>query len=501
MSYCDCPACRSSGQATGADRVSAATSDRFWTFALAVLIAVGLVGAVIAQEWPASSKVPVAATETVKPVLSPVPTATVPPLASPGPPTAPKVLSGFAPRSLAFIRDGNLWVEEGVGTAGSPGRETQVTENGGLSRPSWSFSGTWITAYGFGRRWLISSQGALTALDSNLWSAAWSPTEDVLAYATTNGVYLYDATPGSARQLLAGGSDQFAWSPDGNRLAIGNDDHRPVAETLPAPAIRVVSVATDHVLDVSLAPVRGPETIVAGWTSDGRSVIAWVNPVLSASIRADGVQLYDVPLSGGAPIQLGGTLLYSDYVSPQPGGSSTVAFVLGGGRMAWENKRLAVAELPSTGAMLPSVAPGAVASPAWSPDGTRIAYVAGPELPSVGGGDKAKAGLMQRRIWLQPANSGVAQQLTADPAVRDEHPQWGGPGCFLFARVNGDDEAGLWLFDTATNQARRMTGDFSFTDSQTSWFGYYGHIDWPAMYDWWPGHGYTGAVGVSGCPG
>jgi Tol biopolymer transport system component len=140
-----------------------------------------------------------------------------------------------------------------------------------------------------------------------------------------------------------------------------------------------------------------------------------------------------------------------------------------------------------------------VASSAWSPDGSRIAYVAGPELPGVSGGDQAKADLMQRRIWVQSAAGGPATMLTDDPAYRDEHPQWGSNQCIVFARVNRDDELTLWFADLNNASVQQITDAFSFADPQTTWFGYYGHIAWDAMYDWWPAHGYDLADRADAC--
>jgi hypothetical protein len=35
-------------------------------------------------------------------------------------------------------------------------------------------------------------------------------------------------------------------------------------------------------------------------------------------------------------------------------------------------------------------------------------------------------------------------------------------------------------------EARQVVADLPM-DPQTSWFGYYGHIDWQSKFDWWRG--------------
>jgi hypothetical protein len=98
---------------------------------------------------------------------------------------------------------------------------------------------------------------------------------------------------------------------------------------------------------------------------------------------------------------------------------------------------------------------------------------------------------MQRRIWVQPATGGEPAKLADDTDYRDEHPQWGGDTCVLFARIDRSDKATLWLADANDGSVREKTGVVSFPASPgTTWFGYYGHIAWDAMYDWWPAHDY-----------
>ena len=135
----------------------------------------------------------------------------------------------------------------------------------------------------------------------------------------------------------------------------------------------------------------------------------------------------------------------------------------------------------------------AASSPAWSADGQRIAYVAMPDRGDLGGGNEAQAGLMQRRLWVVNADGSNVQQLTDDPAYRDEYPLWSTDGNYvLFVRVDAQDRASLWLVRSEGDTPRRVVDELSQGPGQPKYFGrwrttvipYYGHMDWSVLFDW-----------------
>jgi hypothetical protein len=117
-----------------------------------------------------------------------------------------------------------------------------------------------------------------------------------------------------------------------------------------------------------------------------------------------------------------------------------------------------------------------------------MAYVAMPDEGQ--GAEPARRALMQRRIFV--ANTRGApqpRQLTDDPAYRDEYPLWSADGAsILFARFDAEDHASLWLVSAQGGEPRRVV-DALVTAPQPSplWLGYYGHVDWDTLFDWWRG--------------
>jgi hypothetical protein len=406
--------------------------------------------------------------------------------------TAPAVVNGFSPGGLAFIRDGNLWVTGNVGTPQRAVGETQVTSGGGLSYPRWSPTGRFLLVAGFDKAWLLFAKGDLEPLD-DCRAPTWSPAADRLAcIAPTGDLVALNVEPGSgpAKVLVPAppdGSLTFspaAWSPDGRSLAFVSAPNSP--DRLAPYDLRVVDAATASTRTV--ATLQG-QFLGPVWS--GNYLYFQLNPSLSASILADGAEGYALDMRTGHTTDLGWRLGYPDTIAPRPG-EDEVALIAGGGRQAWTGKSLAIDSLPGSNSQWPGTVPGVPASPAWSADGARIAYVSAPDAPAVSGGDLAKAALARRRIYVQDANGAQPPTVLADqPDYRDEHPQFDGAGSILFARIGSDGVPALWLWDAQeSGLLRHMTGPIDWPAEDTGWFGYYGHITWEAVYDWYPAHHY-----------
>ena len=232
------------------------------------------------------------------------------------------------------------------------------------------------------------------------------------------------------------------------------------------------------------------------WTRDGQSIVYWRADEWSASLWADGINLYPLPASGGAERKLGVSALVHDDVlalAPEPAGNR-LAVTRSNGRETWVDQRIAVVDLDGreyvTGAARDLTAGNMAAlCPAWSPDGRGIACFAAPDAGNLGGGARTRENLEHRKIWLlDPAGAAPPRQLTGDPRYRDEEPMWSADGShILFGRMDRDAHTSLWLMETSAGNATEVTPLKIYSPlegDKDSWFGYYGYVDWRSAFDW-----------------
>ena len=154
---------------------------------------------------------------------------------APGPPT-----TGVGLGKLVFVRDGDVWVKELPA-----GAERPLTHGGAYDRPAWSPSGAWLsvrhqTSDGRQAQLVILRDDGTSSLTLDApvtGPAAWSPTDDRLAYVTAAGVVVTD--PGGSRRGAIDGATSVAWSYDGEWLAYTTTSGRsatPATPAVPQPA-------------------------------------------------------------------------------------------------------------------------------------------------------------------------------------------------------------------------------------------------------------------------
>jgi Tol biopolymer transport system component len=402
---------------------------------------------------------------------------------------------------LAYVQGGDIWVK-----ALPDGEPQRLTTDGRNSIPRWSPSGKWI-AFRKGEYrqvWAMHADGsdARSLQTPPNVAFAWSPVADRLAYADGDRLKVVNADGTDPATLVAGPSvmpptppplkentvGRIAWSADGAWIAYEWYEKEPKGPLAYQGLWRVSSDGEQLAeLYVSGAPEKG-EAILAGWSLDGQHILFWQGDILSASMLADGVALYSLPASGGDPIKLADTVLvHDDFLAPVPQGDR-LAVTSGGYRATWTNKRVAV--VGAGGGELTWLTDESVAafSPAWSPDGVHLAYVAMPDEGDLVGGDDARLGMMERRVWVINAK-GKPQQLTDDPAYRDERPRWSADGShLLFARMDAEGRASMWLIPAAGGEPRRVLDELTpLPGPAPGWFGYYGYVEWDQLFDWWRG--------------
>ncbi len=399
---------------------------------------------------------------------------------------------------LAYIQGGDLWVQELP-----DGEAKRLTTDGRNRSPRWSPSGDWLAFYKGhppsalfregDQVWVIRKSGLSARAFPNC-SLDWSPSSDNLFCTLLDGrpsaVALDGANQGELPPARRGRTYRSitAWSLDGRWLAY--DRIEILKEGTPpdryATLWRMRSDGADA-LELLNAGKPSPDGFIrAGWSSDSKQILFWPDPVFSASITADGVPLEAISINGGKPYTLTTEmLLHSDWMDSS--GDGWLAVTEGGGRETWTNKHISVVDPASGNKMQLTDDKTAAFSPVWSPDGQHIAYVAAPDIGAIGGGNEAKVGAAKRRIWVMNRDGSGKRQVTNDPAYRDERPLWSGDGrSIIFARLdNSSDKTSLWLIPSEGGEAPRVVEELGSLPPESTWFGYYGHIDWSDYFDLW----------------
>jgi Tol biopolymer transport system component len=436
------------------------------------------------------------------------------------PEPAPTFASSTAtPGAVAYVQGGDIWFTQVSGDDGQrrviteqvDGNVVSMSESVGSSplrvtydgrnhSPHWSPSGEWLSYLkgdDLPELWIVRRDGGGARLvATGVGEAyAWSPVVDALAYAEGGGISLVipqlpepvvwvgpDAieTPVDANASIG----KIAWSPDGEKVAFTWSAQSPDEGEI-QDGLWVVDRAEGtpvQVLEGNL-PEQG-QILLHGWSGDGQHLIYWQAAILSASILADGVPLYSVPVEGGTPQLLAEPILvHEDAVESQPNGLPQVTVVVGSGRQMWHEKRLQTVVVGGTQKWELTPFDQAVTSPVWSPDGSTIAYIGMPDVEGVDGGPEAKAALNQRQLWIvEGGNIPEPRPVTGDMKYREEAPYWIDNEILLIARLDPIGRASLWLVSKTGEEQQLLVPELT---PVPEWFGFYGYIDWSRLFAVW----------------
>jgi Tol biopolymer transport system component/DNA-binding CsgD family transcriptional regulator len=417
-------------------------------------------------------------------VVPQTPAATVGGQASPTPTpdgSIARLPGGDGPK-VAWVSHGDIWVKA------MSGADVQVTFDESSSAPQWSSSGKWLAFQRGNGVWVAGeSSASVEVADVGRAGFEWSPVGDQLALDTADGrLLVWDPASGATRELARKGVfGSFAWSPDGRRIAFANlPVPGPTEGGRPSPGtLAMVDVASLAQTELAAKEPGAGWFVTVDWSGDGRSVLFWDNAAASASIAAGGLPLKSIDIAFGRVTLLADMHVYDDFVAVS---GAEVAVIAGNGAASFRETWAGQGLLLGGATALSSVTPRdeSVSSVAWSPDGTKLAYDSMPALLGVTGSEPARVGMMGRRIWVMDPVTGEVRQITGDPTYRDEYPQWSDDGkTIVFLRIENESEASIWMVSANGGTPVIVASGVTLADG---WFGYYGHIDWPAVFDYWP---------------
>jgi Tol biopolymer transport system component len=418
-----------------------------------------------------------------------------------------------------------VWVEAGgIRVRELPdGRPATVASGTGLHSPRFSPSGAWIAYQKLDRGVFVVRSDGREGASFEGHGSMWLGQEDRLAVSRGSGVAVYSpANLWKSPEAFWKDAVVGPFRPDGQQYAgVRIHQHPANRDGLNQDRSELYVAAEERTVRV-LIPHNEGEIRPHSWTRDGKQIIYWRADEWSGSIWADGIGLYAISASGGAERELGvASLAHADMLDLAPAVAGNKLVVASGlGRETWATEQLVLIDL-DTGAKRELTPPETAAlGPAWSPDGRKVAYFAAPDAElvearaeagtpmrilnpdgsvttkvrtpdtriGIGGGERAHRFLQLRKISvLDPVGGSPSRQLTEDPHYRDEEPLWSADSShILFARMDYDGHASLWLMESSGSNARQVCQVNVYSDLpvKEGWFGFYGYIDWRTAFDW-----------------
>jgi sugar lactone lactonase YvrE len=260
-----------------------------------------------------------------------------------------------------------------------------------------------------------------------------------ITIALATGVMSIDPTTGSQRTIKTGPIEYADWSPDGSRLALVDTSRLFVLDT--ASGVRA-PVTNDLVVDAPIA-----------WSPDGTRIAYGALDGLHVVVVASGQDT----LVPGTAVATGAASFPQGRPSWTPDGREVRFTTVQGPPAVFGVDGSGYRLLPTIGSF------GSV--PTWSPDGTKVAYLADPlETPPARGGDP-----FVLQLWVANADGTHPTKLFERPGCCVARfpigPVWSPDGTKIAL-----DVFELWVIDAASGHALNLgavpDGDLGWRPAQ-----------------------------------
>lgn len=284
---------------------------------------------------------------------------------------------------------------------------------------------------------------ATSGPDAVLWSQSWSPDGRSIVFAKNSAIFRLSATGKGLRRLAAG--EYPAWSPNGKSIAFVTKRRLRI--------VRASGGRPRTLYDDSPSFVQGD----VFWSRDGRRVI------FGSILTRNDHEIFVVGAQGGRGRPLTRNAV-NDRLPVWSPDRRTIAFVRGGIRVGKEGR---IWLMTSVGTRQRALVRGS--HPAWSPDGTRIAFsraaavwtlpVRGGPARRVASGAKPRWSPQGSRLALVRGSRLIVVELetreergvaswSCDPGVNLDigAPEWSPDGTQLAVAVQCEDEYSREIF-------------------------------------------------------